>query len=91
MAPKQLKLKKGENHSIVLGRKSMNLELDSFINSNMHNVITDLQQLIRQPSVSARHEGLEECAHLVCDIMSRAGITAEVLYLRKPPPITNES
>src|SRR5690242_21705215 len=50
----------------------------------MHNIISDLQQLIRQPSVSARHEGLEECAHLVCDIMSRAGITAEVLYLRKP-------
>lgn len=62
----------------------MNLELDSFIDSKMHNIISDLQQLIRQPSVSARHEGLEECAHLVCDIMSRAGITAEVLYLRKP-------
>ncbi len=64
----------------------LNLELDFFIDSNVHDVIADLQQLIRQPSVSARHEGLEECAHLVCDIMCRGGITAEVIYLHKYPP-----
>lgn len=57
------------------------MELDSFIDSNMNDVITNLQVLIRQPSVSARYEGLEECASLVCSIMRKAGITAEVLHL----------
>ncbi|HEY7082817.1 MAG TPA: M20/M25/M40 family metallo-hydrolase [Nitrososphaeraceae archaeon] len=58
-----------------------NIELDSFIDSNMKDVIADLQDLIRQPSVSARHEGLDECAHLVCSIMRKAGISAEILHL----------
>ena len=58
-------------------------ELDTFIDSHMNEVILDLQQLIKQPSVSARHEGLEECARLVCDIMRKAGINADVLYLEK--------
>lgn len=49
----------------------------------MADVITDLQQLIKQPSVSARREGLEECAYLVCDIMRKGGITAEVIHLSK--------
>jgi acetylornithine deacetylase/succinyl-diaminopimelate desuccinylase-like protein len=47
----------------------------------MNDVVANLQALIRQPSVSARLEGLEECASLVCSIMHNAGINAEVLHL----------
>ncbi|MBD0300370.1 MAG: M20/M25/M40 family metallo-hydrolase, partial [Nitrososphaera sp.] len=61
----------------------------------MKGLISDLQTLIRQPSVSARRVGLLECANLVAQIMLKAGIASEVLYLDDlkndkkdvPPPI----
>jgi acetylornithine deacetylase/succinyl-diaminopimelate desuccinylase-like protein len=63
----------------------------------MGNLISDLQTLIRQSSVSAKKQGLIECANLIADIMHKAGISSEVLYLDDhrgnddikdvPPPI----
>ncbi|HEU0046579.1 MAG TPA: M20/M25/M40 family metallo-hydrolase, partial [Nitrososphaera sp.] len=52
-------------------------------------LISDLQTLIRQPSVSAKKQGLVECADLVAETMRKAGINSEVLYLddRSVPPI----
>ncbi len=47
----------------------------------MDGLISDLQTLIRQPSVSAKKQGLMECANLVAQIMRKAGINSEVLYL----------
>jgi acetylornithine deacetylase/succinyl-diaminopimelate desuccinylase-like protein len=58
----------------------------------MKGLISDLQTLIRQPSVSAKNEGLEECARLVAKIMKNAGIKSEILYLGKgiPPVVYGE-
>jgi acetylornithine deacetylase/succinyl-diaminopimelate desuccinylase-like protein len=58
----------------------------------MKGLISDLQTLIRQPSVSAKNEGLEECARLVAKIMKNSGIHSELLYLRKgiPPVVYGE-
>jgi len=58
----------------------------------MKGLISDLQTLIRQPSVSAKNEGLEECARLVGKIMRNSGIRSETLYLRKgvPPVVYGE-
>jgi acetylornithine deacetylase/succinyl-diaminopimelate desuccinylase-like protein len=58
----------------------------------MKGLISDLQTLIRQPSVSAKNEGLEECARLVAKIMRNSGIHSELLYLRKgvPPVVYGE-
>lgn len=55
----------------------------------MDSLVSDLQVLIRQPSVSAKKAGLVECANLVALMMQRAGINSEVLYLDDPaiPPI----
>jgi acetylornithine deacetylase/succinyl-diaminopimelate desuccinylase-like protein len=47
----------------------------------MKGLISDLQALIRQPSVSARNQGLDACASLVSAIMIKAGIKSEVLNL----------
>jgi acetylornithine deacetylase/succinyl-diaminopimelate desuccinylase-like protein len=47
----------------------------------MDDVIMDLQTLIRQPSVSAKQEGLFDCAELVSHIIQRAGIKTELLHL----------
>jgi acetylornithine deacetylase/succinyl-diaminopimelate desuccinylase-like protein len=53
------------------------------VDSNMGSLISDLQTLIRQPSVSAKNEGIEECAKLVQKILKKSGIKSEVLLLQK--------
>ncbi|MDE1763372.1 MAG: M20/M25/M40 family metallo-hydrolase [Thaumarchaeota archaeon] len=58
----------------------------------MPALISDLQKLIRQPSVSAKNLGLEECAKLVVQMMKKSGIRAEILRLGKgiPPAVYGE-
>jgi acetylornithine deacetylase/succinyl-diaminopimelate desuccinylase-like protein len=51
------------------------------IKINDGDAIRDLQTLIRQPSVSAKNQGLVECANLVAQIMLNAGIDTKLLYL----------
>ena len=51
-----------------------------------------LQDLVRQPSVSATGEGLRECASLVAETLRRRGIPARILRLpgggrRRAPPV----
>ncbi|OLB91116.1 MAG: acetylornithine deacetylase [Thaumarchaeota archaeon 13_1_40CM_38_12] len=65
---------------------------DQFIDKNMPSLISDLQKLIRQPSISAKNLGLEECARLVVQIMRKSGIKAEILRIGKniPPTVYGE-
>jgi acetylornithine deacetylase/succinyl-diaminopimelate desuccinylase-like protein len=56
----------------------------SLVDEIMDDLISDLQVLIRQPSVSAINQGLEECALLLAKMMNAAGIKTELLYLSKP-------
>ena len=49
----------------------------------MNDLVTDLQMLIRQPSVSAKKNGIVECANLVKKVMEKAGIRTELLYLQE--------
>jgi acetylornithine deacetylase/succinyl-diaminopimelate desuccinylase-like protein len=53
----------------------------------MNDLISDLQLLIRQPSVSAKNNGMIECSHLVKKIMENAGIKTELLF----PSLKDES
>ena len=46
----------------------------------MKDLISDLQILIRQPSVSAKNNGVFECSILVKNIMEKAGIKTELLF-----------
>ena len=63
------------------------------VDSDVEYLVSNLQELIRIPSVSAKNQFLEECAKLVSKIMNDAGIWAELLYLEegvkseKIPPI----
>jgi acetylornithine deacetylase/succinyl-diaminopimelate desuccinylase-like protein len=63
--------------------------IDATVDAEMGGLISDLQALIRQPSVSAKKAGLTECANLVAATMQKAGIRSEVLYLddKTIPPI----
>jgi acetylornithine deacetylase/succinyl-diaminopimelate desuccinylase-like protein len=59
----------------------LNEIIGTTIDSGMDSLILDLQRLIRQPSVSAKKQGITECASLVADIMDRAGIHSQILHL----------
>ena len=54
-----------------------------YVDSHMDDLISDLQLLIRQPSVSAKNEGIEECAKLVKTLLISAGLKSEILRLKK--------
>ena len=54
-----------------------------YVNTHMDDLISDLQILIRQPSVSAKNEGIEECANLVHSMLEQTGIHSEILRLKK--------
>ena len=49
----------------------------------MDALVSDLQTLIRQPSVSAKNEGIEECAKLAQKLLKKSGIKSEILQLKK--------
>ena len=53
------------------------------VDSHMNNLISDLQKLIRQPSISAKNEGIEKCAKLVKTMLNKSGIHAEILRIKK--------
>jgi acetylornithine deacetylase/succinyl-diaminopimelate desuccinylase-like protein len=53
------------------------------VDSHMNELISDLQTLIRQPSVSAKNEGIEDCAKLVQKLLKKSGVSSEILRLKK--------
>ena len=55
--------------------------IDNVVDSEMKGLVSDLQTLIRHPSVSAKKQGLVECAKNVATMMDKAGIKSELLYL----------
>jgi acetylornithine deacetylase/succinyl-diaminopimelate desuccinylase-like protein len=66
--------------------------ISSRVDSEIDLLTSQLQQLIRVPSVSAKKQPtVTKCAELVSDIMSKAGIKSELLKLDKSseqiPPI----
>ena len=54
-----------------------------YVNTHMDDLISDLQTLIRQPSVSAKNEGIEECAILVQSLLEKSGISSQILRLKE--------
>ena len=65
---------------------------ESYIDKNFSSLVSDLQRLIQQPSVSAKNLGLEECSRLVVSMMKKSGMRAEILRVKKgvPPAIYGE-
>lgn len=53
------------------------------VDTHMGELISDLQKLIQQPSVSAKNEGIEECAKLVKTLLQFSGLKSEILRLKK--------
>ncbi len=64
-----------------------------YIDQNLNRFIDELFVLLRQPSISARWEGVVECSKLLTGIMEKIGIKPRVLPMggeRKPPLIYGE-
>lgn len=59
---------------------------EKYVDKNFSKLVSELQQIIRQPSVSAKNVGLEECANLITKIMRKSGIRTEILRLKKGVP-----
>ena len=65
----------------------------SHIDQNLKRYMEELFVLLRQPSVSARWEGVEECSRLLVGMMEKIGIKPRVLPMggkRNPPLIYGE-
>ncbi|MEM3063870.1 MAG: M20/M25/M40 family metallo-hydrolase [Candidatus Nitrosotenuis sp.] len=57
------------------------------VDKNMGSLVSDLQALIRQPSVSAKNQGIEQCAVLVRRLLKKSGISSEMLRLKGAAPL----
>jgi acetylornithine deacetylase/succinyl-diaminopimelate desuccinylase-like protein len=52
--------------------------VDRYIDEHIDGWVAELTRLCAVPSVSARHEGVDECAALVADLLQRRGFAARV-------------
>jgi len=62
-------------------------DIYTYIEKNIEEYISDLQELIRKPSVSAQNLGLEECAEFVKDQMHKDDLPAELHEIPGGPPL----
>jgi len=59
----------------------------SYIDEHYGEALNDLVKLCSQPSISARNEGLTECANLVADLLRGIGAKVELLKVSGAPPL----
>jgi acetylornithine deacetylase/succinyl-diaminopimelate desuccinylase-like protein len=53
-------------------------QIDDYIDQHVDEWLAELKDLCAIPSVSARHEGIDECAELVKRLLEKRGFAAEV-------------
>jgi len=68
-------------------RNLVNQKFEKYVGDNLNAFAKDIMTLAAQPSVSARKEGVEECAVLVEKMLKSTGATVKVLKLEGAPPL----
>lgn len=58
-----------------------------YIDTHHKEFIQDLVKLVRQPSVSARKEGMEECAEIVEQMMKEIGLSTKIIPEKEGNPV----
>jgi acetylornithine deacetylase/succinyl-diaminopimelate desuccinylase-like protein len=58
-----------------------------YIDANYQEFVSDLAQLVKQPSVSARKEGIERCAELTAEKMEKAGVSTKIIQEEEGSPV----
>ena len=61
--------------------------LDEYIREHLDGWFEELRLLCAVPSVSARHEGIEDCAELVAELLTRRGFQAKVVATAGHPVV----
>lgn len=61
-----------------------------YIEENKERFIEEVFELVRQPSISSRNEGMEECASLLRDRMEEMGIQTQIIPSGGPPYLFGE-
>jgi acetylornithine deacetylase/succinyl-diaminopimelate desuccinylase-like protein len=61
--------------------------LKDFIYKTSDNYVEDLKRFLRQPSVSARGEGVEKCAYMLANFMEKAGFNVEIWRIDEANPV----
>jgi len=77
-------------HPAADGRRNKILveqEFERYVKDNLDDFAKEVMRLTAQPSVSARHEGIEECAKLVERMLTELGATTKVLRLEGAAPL----
>ncbi|MEM3770613.1 MAG: M20/M25/M40 family metallo-hydrolase [Candidatus Bathyarchaeia archaeon] len=59
----------------------------NYIDGHAEAFVQDLVRLVRQPSVSAKGEGIAECAKLVEKMMRKTGLSTKILVSEKGNPV----
>jgi acetylornithine deacetylase/succinyl-diaminopimelate desuccinylase-like protein len=62
-------------------------QFEKYVGDNLNEFAKDIITLASQPSVSARKEGIEECAALVEKMLSELGATTKVLRMEGAAPL----
>jgi acetylornithine deacetylase/succinyl-diaminopimelate desuccinylase-like protein len=64
--------------------------IENYVEANRSRWLDELFQLLRQPSISTRNEGVRECASLLSRFMTEAGIRSRVLETDRHPVVYGE-
>ncbi len=65
-------------------------KIDSYIEENLDQSLSELSTYVSQPSISAQNIGLKECAQLVKSMLEKRGFTAEVMATDGAPVVFAE-
>jgi acetylornithine deacetylase/succinyl-diaminopimelate desuccinylase-like protein len=62
----------------------------AYLRDHTAQIVEDLRTLVAQPSVSAENIGMSECANLVAQMLSRAGVTPRLIPTAGYPVVFGE-
>jgi len=58
-----------------------------YIDEHFGEAVSELKRICAQPSVSAKNEGLEECANLIKELLENIGAKVKLLRIDNAPPL----
>ena len=62
-------------------------EVRRYVEKNKDDIISDLRNLVKHPSISAQNVGIDECALALNSIMKDAGIESSIIRIENGNPI----
>ncbi|MFQ5920855.1 MAG: M20/M25/M40 family metallo-hydrolase [Nitrososphaerales archaeon] len=62
-------------------------KIREYVANNRDDIVSDLRNLVKHPSISAQDVGIEECASALNEIMRDSGISSNIIKLRDGNPV----